>query len=27
LGEELGARVTVERPYGGYAQYAIVRRR
>jgi S-adenosylmethionine-diacylgycerolhomoserine-N-methlytransferase len=26
LAEEAGARVTVERPYGGYAQYAIVRR-
>jgi S-adenosylmethionine-diacylgycerolhomoserine-N-methlytransferase len=27
LAEEVGASVTVERPYGGYAQYAIVRRR
>jgi S-adenosylmethionine-diacylgycerolhomoserine-N-methlytransferase len=25
LAEEAGARVTVERPYGGYAQYAILR--
>jgi S-adenosylmethionine-diacylgycerolhomoserine-N-methlytransferase len=26
LAQELGAEVTVEQPYGGYAQYAIVRR-
>jgi len=27
LGEAVGARVTIERLYGGYAQYAIVERR
>lgn len=26
LAEQMGAKVTVERPYGGYAQYAVVRR-